>query len=46
MSIFAKGDFHIKDTWAEEKERSKDKDTPKGQAKKNSILQNAAKNTF
>ena len=43
MSIFAKGDFNIKETWAEEKEKEKSKD--KG-LKKNSILQNAGKNSF
>ena len=46
MSIFAKGDFNIKETWANDKDKSKDKETPKGQAKRNSILQNAAKNSF
>lgn len=45
MSIFAKGDFNIKETWADEKGKSKDKEKEKG-LKKNSILQNAAKNSF
>ena len=48
MSIFSKGVFHVKDTWGEPKDNSKDRNTPKaeGNKDKNTILQNAAKNSF